>query len=221
MSSSRLPLGGARPEPRAVLYLSYARLLGFPAEGLERSVRDGTLAAEMAGLHRAAGLPGAPWAVRPGRGEGLEQAYIAAFDAGVPEPPVPLYESAYLAEDAARRRGLLEDLVRFYEFFDLDLGESPSEAPDHLAVELEFLAAVAQLESLADARGGDGAPFRRAQRDFLDRHLLGFVEQICRRTLPEGFYRGAFHALMRVSREDRGRAAWAVPDAEGEGIVRG
>lgn len=193
MSSSRIPLGGAAPDPRAVLYLTYARLLGFPPEGLEAGVRDGTLAAEMAGLHRAAGLPGAPWAVRPRCGEGLEPAYIAAFEAGVPEPPVPLYESAYLAEDVASRRSLLEELVRFYEFFDLDLGERPNEAPDHVTVELEFLAAVAQLESLAVVRGADSAPFRRAQRDFLDRHLVRFLRQVSAGPVPAGFYLSLIH----------------------------
>ncbi len=218
MSRGTLPGPAA---PRALLYLGYARLLGFPDAALTAAIGSGAVAEEVADLHRAAGLTPPPAGSLSGAQDGLESDYIATFEVGVPEPPAPLYESAYEAEDKASRRVLLEDLVRFYEFFDLDLGEAPTEAPDHLTVELEFMAALAQLEALAAAAGADLGPFRRAQRDFFDRHLLGFVEQICRRTLPEGFYRGAFHALMRVSREDRGRAAWAVPDAEGEGIVRG
>jgi len=200
MSQGALP-GPA--DPRALLYLGYARVLGFPDAPLAAEIHSGAVADEVAALHRAAGVtPPGEGSLHDVRG-GLEPDYIAAFEVGVPEPPVPLYESAYRADDKASRRGVLEDLVRFYEFFDLDLGEAPSEAPDHLTVELEFMAALAQLEALADGGGADRAPFRLAQRDFLDRHLLGFLRRICERTLPGGFYIGALHALMRAAEEDR------------------
>lgn len=190
-------------DPRALLYLGYARVLGFPDAPLAAGIRSGAVAAEVAALHRAARLTPPEAALLRDARDGLEPDFIAAFEVGVPEPPVPLYESAYAADDKASRRGVLEDLVRFYEFFDLDLGEAPSEAPDHLTVELEFMAALAQLEALAAGDGADRTPFRLAQRDFLDRHLRGFLERICERTLPGGFYTGAFHALRRAVEQDR------------------
>lgn len=211
--------GGTMPgpaAPRALLYLAYARLLGFPDAALVADVQSGAAGEEVADLHRAAGLTPPVAASLACVGRGLEPTYIATFEVGVPEPPVPLYESAYAPDDKGSRRRLLEDLVRFYEFFDLDLGRAPTEAPDHLTVELEYMGALAQLEALAGAAGADRAPFRRAQRDFFDRHLLDFVERVCMRPLPEGFYRGAFRALKRAAREDRGRDAFAMPDAHGE-----
>ncbi len=211
MSRGALP---GPPDPRALLYLGYARLLGFPDAPLRDCIQSGDVAVEVAAVHRAARLaPPGNDLLRDVRG-GLEPDYIAAFEVGVPEPPVPLYESAYQADDKASRLSVLEDLVRFYEFFDLDLGEAPSEAPDHLTVELEFMAALAQMEALAAGEGADRAPFRLAQRDFLDRHLLGFLRRICARALPDGFYAGALHALRRAVEQDRAALTPEVEDGE-------
>lgn len=201
------------PSTRALLYLGYARLLGFPDESLVESVGRGQLAREVAELHEDAGLAEPDARLEWHGGDALESTYIATFEVGVPEPPVPLYESAYATDDKSGRRSLLEELVRFYEFFDLDLGENPSEAPDHLTVELEFMAAVAQLEHLAGLQGADVTPFRLAQRDFLDRHLVGFLRQICSRPVPRGFYRAAFEALRAVAEQDRARLGESVVSA--------
>jgi DMSO reductase family type II enzyme chaperone len=203
--SAAAPTIPGPPGPRALLYLAYARLLGFPDERLVESVARGEVAREAAELHTAADFlePSAP--LEPRGGEGLEPTYIATFEVGVPEPPVPLYESAYAADDKGARRALLEELVRFYEFFDLDLGESPSEAPDHVTVELEFLAGLAQLEHLATLQGADPTAFRLAQRDFLDRHLVGFLRRICSRPVPRGFYRAVLEALRGAVEADWAR----------------
>jgi len=100
-----------------------------------------------------------------------ESAYIALFDVGIPEPPVPLFESAhdktYPAQDIA-----LENTY-FYEV--LGLKADPSRAvPDYLVTQLEFLAA---LRYTCDNTSDEATAIalERAQAEFLERHLLNWV----------------------------------------------
>lgn len=204
-----VPTGESGPSPSALLYAAYARLLAFPSRELPAALADGSLEAELRELHQRAGHGASP-RLRAGAQVELEATYIATFEVGVPEPPVPLYESAYARPDRAGRRALLEELVRFYEFFGLELGDAAEEAPDHLTVELEFVAALAQLERLAGERGAATAAFLRARRDMLQRHLLPFLEDVCRGPLPDGLYRPALHALHEVVRADAARLAAAT-----------
>lgn len=184
--NSGFPTGVHATSPSAVLYLAYARLLDFPTFELMAAAGTEELEAELRTLHRAAGRVPSPMLEL--RGEDLEQEYIATFEVGAPESPVPLYESAYDRPEGGDRRSILEELVRFYEFFDMDLGERPVEQPDHVTVELEFMAVLAQMESQTADRPGLLQPFQRAQRDFLARHLLPFAAAIRRRPIREGFY---------------------------------
>ncbi len=201
-----VPTGETGASPCALLYAAYARLLSFPSRELPAALADGSLEAELRELHERAGL-GTPPHLHADAGVELEATYIATFEVGVPEPPVPLYESAYARSGRAARRALLEELVRFYEFFGFELGDTPDEAPDHLTVELEFVAALAQLERLAGERGAPTASFSRARRDMLQRHLLPFLEDVCRAPLPDGLYPRALHALRDAVRSDASRLA--------------
>ena len=70
--------------------------------------------------------------------EVLEADYLAAFELGRGKSPVPLFEGMHRGDQG--REGVLEDLLRFYEFFDVKLSETDREYPDHLVTELEFLA---------------------------------------------------------------------------------
>ncbi len=101
--------------------------------------------------------------------ETLEAEYLAAFEVGRDASPVPLFEGMHRGD--LGRDGILEDLLRFYEFFDVKLSETDREYPDHLVTELEFLAWLCLQEQAAEQKGGDAASFRRAARDFLVRHL--------------------------------------------------
>jgi len=69
----------------------------------------------------------------------------------------------------------MEELVRFYNFFGLRL--RPGHLPDHITVLLEFMQRLAAAEA---ASGADASSLRRAQRDFLARHLLWWVPQLAR-----------------------------------------
>ena len=103
--------------------------------------------------------------VRSQAGAGAD--FHAAFEPAVSREAGSLHEAAYASED---RRSLFEELVRFYAHFGL-ARELRAELPDHLTVELEFMHFLCWLEHGASARGADVAGLRRAQRDFLARHL--------------------------------------------------
>lgn len=99
-----------------------------------------------------------------------ENAYIALFDVGVPEPPLPLLESAHNKTVPPQQIAL--ENISFYEV--LGLKPDPSrQAPDHLVTQLEFLAAVRYARE--NAREADRESLRRLERDFLQRHLLNWL----------------------------------------------
>lgn len=100
-----------------------------------------------------------------------EAAYIALFDVGVPEPPVPLFESAHDKSHPAQEMAL--ENTYFYEV--LGLKSDPSRAvPDYLVSQLEFLAA---LRYTCENTSGEASAvsLARAETEFLERHLLNWV----------------------------------------------
>lgn len=103
--------------------------------------------------------------VRSSGGTGAD--FLAAFEPAVSREAGSLHEAAYASED---RSVLFEELLRFYGHFGLARGER-AELPDHLTVELEFMHFLCWLEHAAASRGDDVAGLRRAERDFLARHL--------------------------------------------------
>jgi len=100
-----------------------------------------------------------------------EAAYIALFEVGVPQPPVPLLESAHT--DRAVPQEIVLECVNFYDV--LGLRPSGSAFPaDHLVTQLEFLAAVRYLrESKSDPE--EVAVLDRLEADFLQRHLMSWL----------------------------------------------
>lgn len=101
--------------------------------------------------------------------------YLRTFEVARGRPPCPPYEGYWRGEAVQDRREIMEELVRFYEYFGLTLGSRPKELPDHLSVELEFMGFLTFKEAQAlDARR-DPSPYRRAQRDFLARHPMQWL----------------------------------------------
>jgi len=100
-----------------------------------------------------------------------ESAYIALFDVGVPEPPVPLVESGHYKSIPAQQVAL--ENISFYEVLGLSVNPSLAFA-DHLLAQLEFLAAVRYTSDRA--RDPEGrANLMRLERDFIQRHLLNWL----------------------------------------------
>lgn len=86
------------------------------------------------------------------------------------------YESFYRRDDAmvesGRANPLADFLVRLG--FEVDLGAARSLSMDHVGIELELMAALAQKEADAQAVGDAGylAKVRGFERAFLEEHLL-------------------------------------------------
>lgn len=104
--------------------------------------------------------------------------------------PRPPYESLY--RDGQLYSSITSEVQRGYLAAGLDVAdENGNELPDHLGVELQFLAA------LCEYAAGEDAPLaperaRDAQEWFLDEHLLTWIEGFRGRVLaadPPGFYR--------------------------------
>ena len=105
------------------------------------------------------------------RYEQYESTYIALFDVGIPEPPVPLFESAHDKTHPAQEIAL--ENTYFYEV--LGLKSDPGRAvPDYLITQLEFLAALRYTcEHTSDE--STAVSLARAETEFLERHLLNWL----------------------------------------------
>jgi DMSO reductase family type II enzyme chaperone len=103
--------------------------------------------------------------------EQYESAYIALFDVGIPEPPVPLFESAHDKTHPAQEIAL--ENTYFYEV--LGLKADPGRAvPDYLVTQLEFLAAL-RYTCEHTSEESTAVSLARAETEFLERHLLNWL----------------------------------------------
>ena len=69
----------------------------------------------------------------------------------------------------------MEEVLRFYKFFDYHADQSADRFPDHVNFELEFMAHLAERYQVALSAGGDVESPLRAQRDFVSRNLLSWL----------------------------------------------
>lgn len=115
-----------------------------------------------------------------------ESAYIALFDVGLPEPALPLFESAHDKSRPAQEIAL--ENTCFYDL--LGLRSDPSKSvPDYLITQLEFLAALRFTQENTPDRANKVA-LARAKSEFLQRHILNWVPQAStklKRTDAPGF----------------------------------
>ena len=103
--------------------------------------------------------------------EQYESAYIALFDVGIPEPPVPLFESAHDKTHPAQELAL--ENTCFYEV--LGLKSDPGRAvPDYLVTQLEFLSAL-RYTCEHTSEESTALSLARAETEFLERHLLNWL----------------------------------------------
>ncbi len=159
-------------EPIGRTYGELARGFVFPdpqfwsaAEG--KRLRDLASACEADDALREAAETRIPERTREQR----EAEYLATFEHGA----VPLYEG--LCRGAAGRFGIQEEVLRFYHHFGVRLSEAARDYPDHFATELEFMEHLVMLEMAAPDNEAVRA-LQRAQRDFLQRHVLAWAEQL-------------------------------------------
>ena len=134
------------------LYRFFAFTFGAPTAERHRWFSQEGVAGALAELWRQIScegpFPGFEWFPDFGT---YEAAYIAVFDVGVPEPPVPLFESAHDKSRPAQE--LVLENTYFYDVLGLRV-DSTHSMPDHLLTQLEFLSAVAYASELGFALAG-------------------------------------------------------------------
>jgi len=132
--------------------------------------------------------------------EEYEATYIALFDVGIPEPPVPLFESAHDKTKPAQEIAL--ENTWFYDALGLKW-DSRCAVPDYLISQLEFLAAVHYtLEHAQDS--GTSRSLGKLETDFLGRHMLNWVPTAAAKlnsVSPSAF--GPFMSLLLAFLQNR------------------
>ena len=206
MAKAFAPDGGAVPPvdwAATDLYRFFGLVLGPPTPECFALLAQPQMERAVADLWTRLGcedeFPGFEWF--PSR-EVYESAYIALFDVGVPEPPVPLFESAHDKSHPPQEIAL--ENTYFHEVIGLKV--DPGRAvPDYLPTQLEFLAALRFIQENASA-AETAASAARAKSDFLERHLLNWVPSAAEkldRTEAPGFP-VLMNMLIRFLRHERG-----------------
>lgn len=186
---------GAPPEAerlaaRETLYRLAAALLSYPLAETQQALEDGRLHDTLDQAWQT--LTAEPWpALEPSADlAALEVSYMATFIHGRRgKPRVPLVANAYdelLAGESPASHML--NVQAYYRHFGLQpaLGdEGLTDEPDHLVAMLEFCALLCHLEAEALASDRDASPYRRAQRDFVARHLSPLLHVIKARHATE------------------------------------
>jgi DMSO reductase family type II enzyme chaperone len=210
-----------RSATRSRLYSIWAEVFRYPDEAFRGQVKQGKIVEALESLlaelpypfsleeeeTKALRLPG------PVKEEDMEVEFVRLFESGPGGPPCALVEGAW-RED---RKVVLKELILFYNHFGLSYAEgAQDERPDHLCLEMEFLHYLTFKEVHALQTGADPSSYRRAQRDFLERHPLGWLGQVSERLekilerVPEDacrevilFYRGLVDLVRRFLAEER------------------
>ena len=168
--------------PRSRLFQLMALGFGHPLEEFHRVLVKGGY--DHALLDAAAGA-GVHWSTPADPGADFtdfEADYIRLFRVGRRgRPVVPLNAGDH--EALAQGQGRPEFLLQYsdwYRHFGLKIDEDgeTNELPDHLVCQLEFMAWLAHLEAGSGEKPSLQTGYRRAQRDFLLRHLLPFLETL-------------------------------------------
>jgi len=164
------------------LYRFFAFVFGAPTRERFEWFQQPALASSLAHLWARLGCPGAFPGVVSFKDYGeYESTYIALFDVGVPQPPVPLLESAHDKAQPPQQTAL--ENTSFYEVLGLAT-DTARYAPDHLVTQLEFLSAVRYTRENTPSEENRKS-LARLEQDFLQRHLLNWVpaaEEKLRRT---------------------------------------
>ncbi len=180
------PADGDSPERAAAketLWRLSAAAFCHPSAELQEAFEFGTFHEAFAAAWWQ--VTGKGWAQSPASPDfaSLEAGYIIAFLHGRKGKPLAsLLAGEYEDLLAGHTRPVfMLNVAAFYRHFGLKAAtadEGHHDEPDHLASMFEFMAVLAYLEARALRQGRDAGPYRRAQRDFLRRHLIGLLNRI-------------------------------------------
>ncbi len=196
-----------------------------PSEEFHRLLQDGSYAQALAGSVDDAQGNDLPLFAHPDRFEDFESGYIELFQMGRRgKPLVSLNAGDHDALNTETSRP--EFLLRYsdwYRHFGLktDEREDANQLPDHLVCQLEFLSWLAHLEDVASSDADLQVGYRRAQRDFIQRHLLPFLDILVKQLQRHSNVVGSdfFHTCAALCLHSAGTALAeleAVPESPGQ-----
>lgn len=168
---------------RSALYALFAFIFTYPDADWVAAIRAGEVAQRMAELCAALDVS-SPQPLQPHSNaltnagsddDALAIEYTRLFDTG----PISLYGGHH----HGARMPVMEEVLRFYEHFGLTPDPRSNELPDHLVAELEFMHFLCHREAIVPALDAD--PYRRAQRDYLQRQLGRWAPQLHERLLEQ------------------------------------
>jgi TorA maturation chaperone TorD len=226
---------------RECLYRFLAAALADPAAGSWALLRDGenarlaAYAAELLREETVAALPAlglgempaddldlAPLLAELGQTEAAQTADYDRVFGLVPARECLPYETEYHADaEPFFRAQQLADVAGFYRAFGLEPARGSPERPDHLALELEFVAFVLMKKRLATAgANGDNEGSARAvvcaaaEAAFVRDHLTWWVPSFAmglRRKAGRGFYAALGRVLAALMPIERARFGVSPP----------
>ena len=138
----------------------------------------------------------------------LEEQHIALFGAGRTGTLCPPYESAFLSSSGQPDAMLMAGIEAAYSEIGLAPSPETGELPDHIAIELEFMAMLCGQEAAAweeDDVAGAVKAMRRAKR-FLSGHLSVWLPAFAGRLAvadKDGFYRAVSEGAAAFVLYDR------------------
>lgn len=197
---------------RAALFGLLSRAFAYPTASCAAEVRE--LLADLAKKGEndrkliARRLRGAERAWRAARDQELTDDYQRLFAAS---GRIPLHETAYVADTAARRAVQLADIAGLYRAFGFDAPHDDPEITDHISAEAAFLSFLLMKEMQALRRGvkGQGRIAGDGVRVFLEYHLgrwiNGLARQIGRRRAATPYHELGVLLLAVVAQECRRR----------------
>lgn len=158
--------------------------LGFshPVEEFYELLSDGSYARTLGDI--TAQALGCECSLPPQQGTfaEFEADYIHLFQMGRGGKPI-IALTAGDHKEVCKEQGRPEFLLQYtawYRHFGLKTNEDEgaNELPDHLVCQLELMAWLSHLEATAEHEPAQQQGYQRAQQDFLQRHLQGFLEQL-------------------------------------------
>ncbi len=203
------PVDNTTEVARGTIYGALARLYEEPSEELYGGLETGGLFDELRELVAESDLDvEVPAVSTEDDHELLCARFNDIFVVGYPDPVIPRYESEHLDTPWDQ---INLDLTRLYDYFDVSVDQDEREHHDYLVIELEFAGYLSRLAATGETDA------MRARADFLEKHLLPFLESIESAIESEhetGIYSEVVAFSARFARADLARLEETLEDYE-------
>jgi len=198
-------------QARAAAYAHLAAAFAYPTTELAEALASGALVAALGALSETLPMYAAQPALDIVRGwraalrsaddilRALESEYTRLF-LGPGRPVAHLNESVYLDPNGQMMGECVADLPQLYAEAGLGLDPDLKELPDHLAVELEFMAHLcdAEIEAWSSSDSARASDCAARQAAFLEQHLNRWLGAAARR-LSQSASDSLYSALAQVA----------------------